>query len=103
MVDAPAGETVEIGAGRVAVCSGVPELVVAVYVLRPENHTACAVEDEEGVVWVALVLDQSLDDEAVVVAVAVGRDKVGELKEAVAESYPKLRNRTLWSWSRKEF
>ena len=56
VVDATTNKAVEIGAGRVAVCSGVPELVVAVDVLRPENHTACTVEDEEGVIGVALVI-----------------------------------------------
>ena len=66
------------------VCGGVPKLVVAIDVLCPEDHTACAVEDDKGVVWVALVLDQSGDDKAVIMSVAVGGDEVWKLEEAVA-------------------
>ena len=83
VVNAASCKAVEIGAGGMTVCGRVPELVVTVDVLCPEDHTACAVEDNKGVVRVALVFDQSGDDKAIVMSVAVGGDEVGELEEAV--------------------
>ena len=77
-------EVEEIGAGGNVVLVGVPPVVVAVDVLPVEDAMTPTVVDGEFVVLEAVVLNETLDDEAVVDAVAVGGDIVGVFQRGVA-------------------
>ena len=82
-VDAVGFEVVEVGAGGSALGGGVPPVIVCGYVAVVVDLVAAAVVDGELVIFEAVVFYQAADDEAVVVAVAVVGDEVGELEGGV--------------------
>lgn len=77
-VDAVGLEVVEVGAGRCVLGSGVPPVGLGGDIAFVENAVAVAVVDGEFVVFETIVFYQSANDKAVVYAVAVGGDQVGE-------------------------
>ena len=82
--DAVGLEVVEIGAGGDALSGGVPPVAFVGDVDFVVDTAARAVIDGELAVLEAVVFQQSHDDKAVVGAVAVGRDHVGEGEVGVA-------------------
>ena len=79
------GEAVEVGAGGHV--GGIPEIVVGGYVFLMEDTGAPLVVDIKSVDGIAHTLDKILDDEAVIDAVTVGRDDIGELQIVVDDEY----------------
>ena len=78
VVDATTYEAIEIGASRRTGSSRIPELLLAIDILATIHHTTCAVEDDKQVVGIALMLDQTTNDKAVVDAIGIGCDHVRE-------------------------
>ena len=79
-----AHKTIKIGARRHTMGGRVPKLVLAADVGGTVNHPSGTIDDDEGVVRIALVFDQATDDKTVVDAVAIGSDEIGEGEQAVA-------------------
>ena len=82
-VDAVGFKVVEIGVGGV-VFGGCPPVVFVEYVAAVIDLATVAVVDGEFVVFEAVVFYEAADDKAVVDAVAVGCDDVGEGERGVA-------------------
>ena len=76
-VDAVGFEVEEVGAGWGALGGRVPPVGLIADIALVVDAATSAVVDDEFVVLKAVVLYQSADDKAVVVAVAVGCDDVG--------------------------